>query len=264
MTSVYRDPVSQLAIVPPEAMEREVCDALHRLLPLSLNANGVIPVIVYYAHVTRRTRRGKSVPCYLLLSRSHWYIFKPRGKISRCCRIDCIARIIICRDNYVVWKILEGRDVVMRLGDANEIAFVTNILRILSLSVAGRDLPVVEKNGEDYTKLHGTDKPQLERTGHEESEWPLPVVSAVEAQQQCTVENLLVMMPPPPPPPSSKPSQSKSELDAEGTRRASRVNAIINYMEGHVEISPVPVAPEAVVVHAGESYSNAGSPDARQ
>ncbi|EKF99273.1 hypothetical protein TCSYLVIO_009801 [Trypanosoma cruzi] len=261
MTSVYRDPVSQLAIVPPEAMEREARDALHRLLSLSLNASGVIPVIVYYAHVTRRTRRGKSIPCYLLLSRSHWYIFKPRGKISRCCRIDCIAKVIICRDNYVVWKILEGRDVLMRLGDAKEVAFVTNILRILSVSVAGRHLLVVENNGEDHTKLHGADKPQLERTGHEEGEWPLPVVSAFEAQQQYTVENFLMMMPPPP---SSQPSQSKSELDAEGTRRNSRVNAIISYMDGHVEIPPVSVAPEAVVAHAGESYSNAGFPDARQ
>ncbi|RNF26202.1 uncharacterized protein Tco025E_01666 [Trypanosoma conorhini] len=244
MRSVYRDPVSQLAIVPLEAVGLEARDAFRALLPpppYFAAAGGAIPVILYYAPVTRRTRLGRSLPCHLLLSRSHWYLCKPTGKVSRCCRVDRIAKVILCRDAYVVWKMLRGRDVVLRLGDADEVAFVTNLLRILRLSATGCALPVLEKHAEQYTSLAGVEKPQLERTGHEEGVWPLPLVSAAEAERQCSAENVLLLLPPPP---LSRP-QAHLELDAGPTRRNARVEAVLRYMDGHVASPRVPASPDA-------------------
>ncbi|ESL10466.1 hypothetical protein TRSC58_01801 [Trypanosoma rangeli SC58] len=261
MVSDCRDPVSQLAIVPLEAMEREACEAFRQLLPPpSSTAGDAIPVIFYCARVTRHTRFGRSLPCHLLVSRSHWYLCKPAGRISRCCRIDRIAKVITCRDMYVVWKIEEGRDVVMRLGDANEIAFVANVLRILQASVAGRALPVVEKLAEEHMSLSGADKPQLERRGPEEDACPLPLVSAAEAQQQCTVESVLVMMPPPP---SSQP-QPRLEFEVGGTQRDARVEAILRYMDDRIENARMPVAPEGAAARVRGSCSNEGATYAEQ
>ncbi|KEG08750.1 hypothetical protein DQ04_06511040 [Trypanosoma grayi] len=257
MSGVYRDPVSHLAIVSLEAMDRKARDAFRRLLQLLPPTGGVIPVILYYVHVVRRTRRGKGVPCYLLVSRSHWYLYKPTGELSRCSPVERVAKVILCRDMHVVWKVPQERDAVMRFDDTGEIAFLTNVLRTLRVAMSGgsASFSVENRSGVSYTKLDAPDAVQLEHTAENEDEWPLPLVVADEAQRQYTVEDVVVLMPPPPPPPPqqqqslSSPSPLPPPMNANNEAQwESRVEAIMRYLDGEAE------SPSALDVPAIADY----------
>ena len=114
-----RDPLTNLHVVDPQAVDKEIA----RQLPQYFCISGRIPLLVFVGRVTSRivsngheTRNRQS----LLVSSKAVYFYSSSGESERCIPIDCIGRVMICQESsFIVLRLPKTYDAMFKLVDGD-------------------------------------------------------------------------------------------------------------------------------------------------